>query len=57
MTNANSKSECASLRGRSFELDGERFQIEDASMDHGQIMVWFQNDGTRWVYASEIELV
>lgn len=42
-------------RGCQFELDGETFTIQDQSWDAVGLLVWFENDGTKWVYFSEIE--
>ena len=63
-TTTDLRAQCKTLRGKTFrirpqrpwEKDSETFVVEDAAVDRGQIVVWFQNDGTKWLFASEIEL-
>lgn len=58
-TTTDLRAQCKALRGKTFRLpkDTETFVVEDAAVDRGQIMVWFQDNGTKWVFASEIEVV
>lgn len=59
MQTTNLRAQCKALRGKTFRLlkDIETFVVEDAAVDRGQIMVWFQDNGTKWVLASEIEML
>lgn len=43
-----------SFVGRQFELDGDVFTIDAQARDARDIIVWFENDGTKWIYLSEI---
>jgi len=50
-----SNEESKSYIGRVALVDNNRVEIFDASKDNQGIIVWFENDGTKWAYASELE--
>jgi hypothetical protein len=41
-------------RGCRFTLGDEVFSIQDQSWTAHGLMVWFDNDGTKWLYLDEV---
>lgn len=56
MAYANIKNEeSKSYIGRTAKINSKRVEIFDAATDNYGILVWFENGGTKWAYANELE--